>query len=56
MRFNPDTERGLSLEAHVEESRRILKNLPKPKPAPFVWDCTHGRGWILNPELTPVQV
>lgn len=56
MRYNPDTERGLTFEAHVEESRVALQNLPKPLEREFLWDCTNGSGWVRNPNFIPSLV
>lgn len=53
MRYNPDTERGFTIEQHAAESRDAIRCLPKPPEREFVWDCTHGRGWIKNPNFIP---
>lgn len=51
MRYNPDTERGITIEEIAEQGRNAIKNLPEPKPSPVVW---HAGQWVVNPLLTAV--
>ena len=50
MRYNPDTERGISLDAIAEQCRNaILRDQPTPNSALIAvptraWDCQRG-GW-----------
>lgn len=62
MRYNPDTERGLSLEAiNLECWEAVNRSLWDPSRTHLqptiarVWDCQNG-GWIDQARLVPVPV
>lgn len=56
MRYNPDTERGITIEKLEELGRNtILPPLKSPE-REYLWDCTNGRGWVKNPNFIPSLV
>jgi len=55
MRYNKDTERGISLDAIAEQCRNAIKDLPQSAPCPVVWSPRH-LSYISNPELVTIPV
>jgi hypothetical protein len=53
MRYNPDTERGITIEQLLAQGRNTLVGLPKPPEREYLWDCTNGQGWVKNPNFIP---
>ena len=44
MRFNPETERGLTIEGIAEQCRQAISRIPSStRPHAQVWDCQAGR-------------
>lgn len=51
MRYNPDTERGITIDRLLAQGRNTLVGLPKPPEREYLWDCTNGQGWVKNPNF-----
>ena len=56
MRYNPETERGITFDALVEESRSIINNIAREEVLQWrqVWDC-HNGGWVTRQEFVTVK-
>ena len=55
MRYNPETERGITLEQISHSCWRAVDHLTTPRAAvqTRVWDCANG-GWIDQVQFLPV--
>ncbi len=51
MRYNKDTERGISLSEVATQCRNAIQHLPKPNPSPVVWSPKQLT-YVTNPQLT----
>lgn len=53
MRFNKDTERGISIEEIANQCHNAIKDLPRPQPRAFGWK--DGRWVLMNSDaLNPL--
>jgi hypothetical protein len=50
MRYNPDTERGITIESIAEQGRNAILSLPKPPEREHLW---HQGQWVKNPAFNP---
>jgi hypothetical protein len=55
MRYNPETERGITLEQISQQCwAAVTNNQPELTAIPArVWDCRNG-GWIQTLQTTPI--
>ena len=56
MRYNPETERGITLDQINEQCwGAVARSAGPTEPALCrVWDCTNGRGWITTVQSVPI--